>query len=600
MTRQTGLPKTVASRPESLAAPRPTHPSFSLRPSFLISVFLFLATLVLYAPSRNYQFLNFDDEDYVTHNNRIAEGLTPRSIAWALTTMHASNWHPLTWLSLEVDAQVYGVGQPAGFHMTNAIIHAFNVVLLYWLMLTMTHQPWPSALVAALFGWHPLRVESVAWVSERKDVLSAFFWLLTMLAYVRYAKGPSLSRYALVLLLFAAGLAAKPMLVTLPFVLLLLDYWPLGRMAATAASRRDPRSALHASRLRLFLEKLPFWAFSGASSLITVIAQERGGAINALSTLPFDLRWRNALVSYVVYLRKMLWPVDLAPYYPHPGAAISNSEVLTAALILIAISILVWRYARRRPYLPVGWFWYLVALLPVIGIIQVGPQAYADRYTYLPMVGIYLMAAWGLKDLAWTLRWPVAAAVLIGTAASIACLVVSSVQLEYWKDSVTLWKHTAAVTPVNYKLEVNYGAALAAEKDWYQAQKHLRRAIDLDPAPADAYFNLAQTIGRQGRAAEAVPNFQKALELRPRFPKANNGLGMTLLGLGNLNQAIEQLRIAVNGQPDSALYHYNLGQALLQAGERTEASQHLQAALRLNPRLTSPREASSVAIPSPR
>jgi len=552
-----------------------------------LPVLLFLITLALYVPTVRHQFVNYDDEDYVTHNLHVQQGLTRGSMWWALTSLDASNWHPLTWLSLQLDVEIFGLNYPGGFHLTSATLHALNVVILYWLLLVMTGRSWRSAFAAALFGWHPLRVESVAWVAERKDVLSALFWLLTMLAYVRYVEQPSGRRYAVALLLFAAGLMAKPMLITLPAVMLLLDYWPLGRLSGPNCNPQHT--------LRLIMEKLPFGALSAASIAVTLIAQQHGSAINAIS---FSLRWRNAIVSYVTYLRKMFWPVDLAVFYPHPVNGYPNSTVITAALLLIAITTIVLRCYMRRPYLAVGWFWYVISMLPVIGLIQVGAQAHADRYTYLPMIGIYLMLSWGLGDVLPARRIPAAVTGALAAAVLLAGLATTSRQLEYWQDSVSLWRHTTAVTPPSYVAELNYGAALVEldrkrglPEHWPAAKLHFERAMQLDPAPAGAYLDYALGMARLEYYPEAIRYFQKALAVRPGFPQAHNSLGKVLLDLGRKDEAVEQFRLAISQRPDYSMYHYNLGVAFRQKGDLVRAVQEFEEALRLDPRYLAAHEA---------
>jgi hypothetical protein len=549
---------------------------------------LFLITLALYARTVRYQFLNYDDEDYVTHNLHVQEGLTRASMWWALTSLDASNWHPLTWLSLQLDAEIFGLNYPGGFHLTSVALHGLNVVLLYWFLQKTTRLAWRSAFVAALFGWHPLRVESVAWVAERKDVLSGLFWLLTMLAYARYAFRPSAGRYLLPIILFAAGLLAKPMLVTLPLILLLLDYWPLGRIGPAACIPPPAsRTPFPVGRLHLVIEKLPFAALSVASIAITLVAQQHGSAINAIS---FSLRWRNAVVSYVTYLRKMLLPVDLAVFYPHPVNGWPLSTVITAALLLIAITIFVLWCNGRWPYLAVGWFWYVIAMLPVIGLIQVGAQAYADRYTYLPMIGIYVMLSWGLADVLMAFRCPAAVTGALATVIVLACLATTSRQLEHWRDSVSLWRHTTSVTPPSYVGELNYGSALTEVDrrtgfldNWPAAKLHFERAMRLDPAPVTAYLDYALGMARLADYPEAIRYFQKALAVRPKFPPAHNSLGKVLLDLGRKEEAIEQFRIAISLRPDYSMYHYNLGVAFREKGDLARAVQEFEEALRLDP-----------------
>jgi hypothetical protein len=561
-----------------------------------VPALLFGVTIAVYAPVTWHEFLNYDDEDYVTHNLRVQDGLTRRSMWWAFTSLDASNWHPLTWLSLQLDVEIFGLKHPGGFHLTSATLHALNVVILYWFFLMTTGLTWRSAFVAALFGWHPLRVESVAWVAERKDVLSALFWLLTMLAYARYAERPSAVRYVLALLLFAAGLMAKPMLVTLPVILLLLDYWPLGRIGPVACTSAPvSRFQVPAGIFRVAMEKLPFAALSAASIAVTLVAQQHGSAINAIS---FSLRWRNSIVSYVTYLGKMFWPVDLAVFYPHRVDGWPLSTVLTSALLLIAITVIVLGLHVRRPYLVVGWFWYVIAMLPVIGFIQVGAQAYADRYTYLPMIGIYLMLSWGLADGLDACRCPAAVTSAMAVAILLACVATTWQQLEHWRDSVSLWRQTVKVVPPSYVGELNYGAALAEmdrksgrPDNWPTAKLHFKRAMQLDPAPAGAYLDYAHGMARSGYDAEAIRYFQKALAVRPHFPQAHNGLGKLLLDLGRKDEAIEQFRLAVSQQPEYSMYHYNLGIALGQKGDSDRAIKEFEMALVLDPHYLAAQEA---------
>ncbi len=383
-----------------------------MRREILICLFLVLATLTVYWQVGNYEFVNFDDDKYIIENFHVQKGLTRDSVIWAFTATHVSNWHPLTWLSHMLDFQLYGLN-PSGHHLTNVFFHLVNTLLLFLVLKLMTGALWRSGLVAALFAVHPLHVESVVWVAERKDVLSTLFWMLTLWAYLGYTKRPGVKRYLVILLAFALGLMAKPMLVTLPFVLLLLDYWPLkrielGQSAIGLPAASQPSTIANkpgAQAFRLLLEKTPMFVLAAVSSVVTFIVQKSGGAVGALETYPFKIRMANALLSYVIYLKKMIWPQNLAVFYPHPGQSLPMWQAAGAGLLLVVVSIAVIRAGRRYPYLPVGWLWYVGTLVPVIGLVQVGDQAMADRYTYVSLIGLFIVVAWGVPDVARSWRY---------------------------------------------------------------------------------------------------------------------------------------------------------------------------------------------------
>jgi tetratricopeptide (TPR) repeat protein len=542
----------------------------------IVGMILVLGTLALFAPCLLNEFVNYDDEQYVTMNAHVQEGLRPSSLWWTLTATEAANWHPLTWISLEFDYQLYR-GNPVGFHLTNVVIHSINVMLVYVLLKTMTGATWPSALTAALFGCHPLRVESVAWVAERKDVLSALFWLWTSLAYVHYVKRPVPGRYLIVVVLFALGLLSKPMLVSLPCALLLLDYWPLARMSM-------PIRWHHASWL--LLEKLPLAAMAAASSVVTLFAQRHAGAIDALPNLPLGVRFENAAGSYVAYLEKMIWPDNLAAFYAHPGGHLPFVQVIGSILLLGGITGSSIALARRAPYFLVGWLWYLGTLVPVIGIVQVGLQGMADRYTYIPGIGIAVALCFGLRDVAVRLRLPVF--VSAGTAALLigSCCIVTLAQIRYWHDSISLWRRALDVAGPSWKAENNYATALESRGLWKEASMHYQAAIRLDPTKADPYFNMGVGLGRRRQPREAIPYFQEAIARRPNWAEAHNSLGSALLESGSRQEAIEEFERAVKLAPDYALGHYNLGYALLRKGDFAQAASHLQKALDFTPRFS--------------
>ncbi len=464
---------------------------------------LALAALVaaVYAPVRHFDFVQLDDPAYVTENPRVLRGLTLDGAAWALTTGHAANWHPVTWLSHMLDVELFGVA--AGpHHLTNLLLHAANTLLLFGLLLRMTGALWRSAFVAALFGIHPLHVESVAWVAERKDVLSTLFWLLTTWAYVAYVRARAPRRtvaYVLALLLFAVGLMAKPMLVTLPFTLLLLDWWPLGRWDAAT----PPRSSLWP----LVREKIPFFALAAASSVATFVVQQRGGAVSAVGSEPSALRLQNALVSAVAYLRDMVWPAGLTMIYPFPSS-IPAWHVAAACLVVGGVSFAAWRLARSHPFLAVGWLWYLGTLVPVLGLVRVGLQARADRYTYVPLIGVFIALAWGGAALAGRVRLRLpgrpalqsAALAVLAAAVVLALALAARQQVGYWKDNVTLWTRATVLTlhMDEYEAHMSLGATLADQGRTDEALRHFAEAVRLRPDSAEARraeYDLRSRVG---------------------------------------------------------------------------------------------------------
>ena len=555
----------------------------------LIALFLILATLTVFLGVRNYEFMELDDDVYVTDNPHVQAGLTLKVVTWALTTTHASNWHPLTWLSHILDYELYGLW-PGGHHLTNLLLHIINAVLLFLVLEKMTGALWGTSFVAALFALHPLHVESVAWVAERKDVLSTFFWMLTMWTYVHYAERPRLDRYLLVLLSFALGLLSKPMLVSLPFVLLLLDYWPLGRLqfgqwsgnrnshTHKSMNPSDQRSVA----LRLVLEKTPFFALSAVSSLLTLFAQQRGGLMGSLESYPLGTRISNALVSYVGYIGKMIWPHHLAFFYPYPNL-FPLWQVAGAGLLLLFVSVLLIRAARRRPYLMVGWFWYLGTLVPVIGLVQVGSQAMADRYTYVPLVGLFIVIATGVPD--FLAGWRYRRIVLVISAGLLLSIlmIVTRLQIQHWHNGVTLFKHSLDVTANNSLSQNGLGVALARRGKSREAIVHYAEALRINPHFADAHNNLGNVLVRQGKYQEAIAHYTEALRIKPDFAKAHNNLAVALVRQGKYQEAIARYAEALRIKPDYADAHNNLGVALARQGKHQEAIDHYGQALRIKP-----------------
>jgi tetratricopeptide (TPR) repeat protein len=532
---------------------------------------LVAVTLVTFYPVLSCDFVDYDDPNYVSENLSVQAGWTVAGFRWAWTTFQEGNWHPLTWLSLMADTQLFGT-RPWGYHLINLLLHLANTLILFVLLKRLTRMVWRSALVAAMFAVHPLHVESVAWISERKDVLSAFFGLLAMLAYARYARKPSLASYLAVFVGMALSLLAKPMLVTLPFLFLLLDYWPLERWRP-ADGKAVPWS-------RMVLEKVPFLILSVASCVVTVLAQHSGGALKSLTQITLPERLGNALLSYVQYLRQMLVPVDLAAFYPRSEG--QGAMVVGAGVLLALLTGLVLRWGRRYPYLTVGWLWYLGTLVPVIGLVQVGLQARADRYTYLPLVGIFLLAVWGLADLA--ARWHIERLAAIGAMAIlIVWIMFASLQIYFWNNAIILWEHALQVTPSNVIAHSNLAYQYQAQRKLDQAIFHYREALRCSPSDPQPAFNLGNVLLQQGDVTRAIRFFEQSLRLDPDLAATHNLLCVALLRAGRPDDALREGRQAVLLAPDSASVHSDLGNVLLSRGEIAEAIQHYQHACRLDP-----------------
>ncbi len=540
---------------------------------------LVLATLVVYGEVGSHQFIHFDDEAYVSNNPAVRDGLTLKGVHWAFTTLYAGYWMPLTWLSHMLDCQLFGLN-PGGHHYTNLLFHIANTLLLFLWLLRVTRAPGPAFLVAALFAWHPLHVESVAWVAERKDVLSTFFWLLTMWAYLWYAERPAWSRYLFILLSFSLGLMAKPMLVTLPLVLLLLDYWPLHRWTPGLP---EEKAASRVSGRRLLLEKVPLLILSGLCSAVTIFAQRASGALAPLGEVPLSERLATALVAYVWYPLKMFWPARLAVLYPYPLDSVPLWQELGAGLFLALTSLLLVRRRRRFPYLPVGWLWYLGTLLPVIGLVQAGDQAWADRFTYVPLIGLFIVCAWGARDL--TAGWA-GARVLRPAGAGIilaALLVCTFFQVRLWRDSITLFRHTLRVTQDNYIIHHNLGVALMARGRREKAVPHFLAALRLNPYNARAENKRGEDLVAQGKIAAGIARFQRAVKLKPDFPEAYNNLGLAYARQGLLDQALAMFHQAIALDQNFAAAYKNLGITLTCQGQTPKAREMLEKALQINP-----------------
>ncbi len=534
----------------------------------LICILLGLGTLGLFFPASHYQFNNYDDAQYVLGNSHVVSGLTWRNVGWAFTTGYAANWHPLTWISHMLDCQLYGLWA-GGHHLTNVLFHTANSLLLYGLWRRMTGAIWQSAFVAALFAWHPLHVESVAFIAERKDVLSAFFGFLALWAYVDYAREPSRRRFAAVSAAYVLGLMSKPMLVSLPLLMLLLDYWPLRRGLPWR---------------RLAFEKIPLFALSAASCVVTIWAQRAGGAMGTLQVYPLAMRLTNAAHSYVAYIGKLLWPARLAVLYPYswtiPAWEIAGSIAVVLGLTAAA---LIW--GRRRPWLPVGWFWFVIALLPVIGIVQVGGAAMADRYSYLPSIGLFVVVTWEVASLAAGRAWGRQALAVAAGFVMVACLAVTSRQLSYWRDSLSLFEHTLEVAPNNAVAHCNLATAFETVGNTNAAKAHLRAALELSPGYATADDDLGLILYNEGDLKAAEAHFRAAVKSDPKHNRAWSNLGLLLLNSGRGAEAIEPLRRAVQLTPDNAYAQLGLARALDDQGKAGEAMSHYEAAVADQPDL---------------
>jgi tetratricopeptide (TPR) repeat protein len=553
--------------------------------SKVVCVLLFFITGALYLKVCRFGFVNYDDDLYVSANLHVNQGLSWDSVCWAFISVAASNWHPLTWLSHMADVEMFGI-RPAAHHLTNVLLHTLNSVLLFLLLWRATWQLWPAAFVAALFAWHPLHVESVAWISERKDLLSGFFGLLSLLAYVRYAQPdvpgsnpasiPDSRRlyYAGALISFSLALMCKPMLVTLPCVMLLLDYWPLCRL-----NRHNPDGK--AVRLRaLVAEKIPFFVLAAASCVVTVYSQRQGGSVVSSEWISPLQRGENALVAYWMYFAKTFWPTRLAVLYPHPGSWPVLIVIAASAFMMAVTGAVLWQ-AKRRPYLAVGWFWFIGMLVPVIGLVQVGEQAYADRYTYLPLIGLFIAVAWQAKEvMAATPRVLVPAT---GALALAACIVCTNHQLQFWRNGETLFRRALAVTKNNCVAHNNYGNLLMDAHNVEGAEAHYAAALAIRPSYPDAELNLGRVLMEQGKLAEAISHFEFVATKRPDLVTAHYNLGAVLAELGKIEPAIASYQNAIAVDPEHVEAHYNLGILFARTGRHPDAEREYREAIRLKP-----------------
>jgi len=548
-----------------------------------ISLFMIIATFLTYSQVLDYGFLNFDDNKYVTENTHITKGINHEDVVWAFTESYASNWHPITWLSHMFDFEFYGL-DPFGHHLTNLLIHIANVILLFCVLMKMTGAVWRSAFVAFLFALHPLNVESVAWIAERKNVLSGFFFFLTLWAYIQYSEKKQF--YWLVFLFLALGLMAKPMLVTLPFLLILLDFWPLKRWSLERNEISDSENFRIKPLSRLVIEKIPLFILVIGSSIITYVVQSEGDAVRSTEFRSFYSSTANALVSYVDYLGNMVWPRGLSIFYPHQGDSISGWKTLLCGIFLVLVTTKVFQCVRRVPYLAVGWFWYLGTLVPVIGIVQVGEQAMADRYTYLPMIGIFICIAWGVPDL---IRNQKRLSVLAGLYVPFL-MVATWMQVKHWENSVTLFEHAIEVneneTPSFVAAYNNLGHALLSEKRYEDAVSIFQRAIEINPDYSKPQNNLGIAFSELKRYGDAIKHFKQAISIQPNYAEAFNNLANALGKIGEQKEAITYYYEAIRLDKDYDEAHFNLGIVLSQQGRIKEAILQYRKALKINSEFT--------------
>lgn len=543
----------------------------------IVIVSLAAIVWIAFGQTLGHDFVNYDDDEYVYENQTVASGLTFRGIQWTFTHVHAGNWHPLTTMSHMLDCQLYGL-QPWGHHLTNLLLHAAAAIFLFLALRQLTGALWPSALVAAVFAIHPLHVQSVAWISERKDVLSGVFFALTLWAYARYARSgrPASGRYAIALILFALGLMCKPTLVMLPFVLLLLDYWPLRRFAVPSGKRNQI-----ATWKFLLPEKIPFFLLSAVSCVATILAQQE--ALIGIRQLTFAERVGNAVVSYLVYLGKTIYPARLAAVYPYPEDHLPIAQVIPALLFLLIISAIFFLWRRNYPFLLIGWLWFLGMLVPMIGVIQVGPQPWADRYTYLPQIGLCILAIWGAMKLLSRWRYRREIPIVIGVVLITALLVQSYFQTSYWRNSEALWNQTLANTTNNHIAQNNLGSDLLKKGRLDEAAVHFREALKIYANYPEAHNNLGYVLATQGNWADAIVSYEAALRSRPNYAKAHNNLAIALAEIGKTSEALEHFRQALQIDDNYADAHFNLGLLLLQLGRRDEAMAYLTESLRIKP-----------------
>jgi len=543
--------------------------------NLIVPLTLIVINLALFWQVQNHGFIDYDVHRYIIDNPNVRSGLTYKGITWAFTSTCEGNWHPLTWLSHMMDCDLYGLN-PKGHHLNNLLFHITNTILLFLVLRRMTNALWRSAFVAVLFAIHPLHVESVAWIAERKDVLSTFFWGLTIWAYIRYVERPLVRRYVIILLFFTLGLMSKPMLVTLPFLLILIDYWPLRRFKPPLSRKYDWKDCAdsiyirpgHRYILNLLLEKAPLFALAAVSSIVTFMVQQSWGAVKSLESFPLKVRIANSLVAYAGYLGKTLWPQKLAVLNPHPGDSITILQVFGSGLLLAAITVLVIRMARKHAFLLVGWFWFIGTLFPVIGLVQVGLQGMADRYTYVPIIGIFIIAVWGIPVILKNCRHR---KIILAITAGIILLFtsVSTVkQVSYWQNSITLFEHAIDATNDNFIAHYNLGVIHSRLGYLSKAARHYSAALEIDPNSSDANCGLGYTFSQKGNFEKAIHHYHKALKIDADHEKAHNNLGVALVTVGKVKDGIPHFLEAIRISPGYQEAAHNLSVALEETGDK--------------------------------
>jgi Flp pilus assembly protein TadD len=568
----------------------------------MIYIFLTIATLAVFWQVNNCDFI-------ATENNHVQNGITLDGIQWAFTTGHKANWHPLTWISHMLDVQLFGLN-PRWHHLTNLLFHVANTLLLFFVLHRMTKARWESAFVAALFALHPLHVESVAWVAERKDVLSTFFWILTMGAYCFYVERPRLERYLLVFLFFALGLMAKPMLVTLPFVLLLLDYWPLQRfpqkrsdqtISTSVKDKQEGKAKNYTTEVKvtaettsdfryrwtlirpLLWEKIPLFTLTALSSIVTYIVQQKGGALASFKIIPLGFRIANAFISYVTYVGKAIWPNDLAVLYPLPPS-LPTWQVFAAVLLLTAATVTVIGKGKRNPYLIMGWLWYIGTLVPVIGLVQVGLQSMADRYTYIPLIGLFIMATWGISEYSKSWRYRKEILFAASTVVFVSLSLVTWTQVRYWQNSFTVFEHALRVTDNNFTAYYGRGTVFLNLGNYRQAIEDYDKVVEINPKYAEAYNNRGTAYSNLGSYRQAIGDYDRAIEINPKYEKAYNNRGVASKHLGNYQQAIGDYDKAIEINPKYAEAYNNRGTAYSNLGSYRQAIGDYDKAIEINPK----------------
>ncbi len=552
------------------------------KPPYLIILLLVLAILIAYSGAFNSEFTNCDDNAYVTQNGHVKEGLTWRTIVWAFTTTEQANWHPMTWLSFALDSSLFGL-RAGYFHGTNVVLHILSTILLFLLFDRVTRSRWQSAFVAAVFALHPVHVESVAWIAERKDVLAGLFWMLAMGAYFQYQQTSQKRYYILLLGLFTLGLMSKPLLVTFPFVLLLLDYWPLHRFGLYTGAVSKDKKATPVSWKMVILEKVPLLVLTLGSSVVTFLAQQAGEAMKMGEKLPLFDKIANAFTSYGQYMIKTVVPTNLAIFYPHPGKDFSVTLFVFSLLIVMLLTFIVWRQRTNRPFLVTGWLWFLGTLVPMIGIVQVGMQAMADRYMYIPMIGLSIMVAWGIPSLVGRIETKRSLITGIFILLVLAMTYGSYLQVSYWKNNSTVFRHALAVTSNNYFAHYCLGVDLADSGKMGEAVPHFREAVRIKPSYPPTYSDLGAALADLGKREEAIKYFRESFRLMPSRASAYNNYGVAMAQEGKLDEAERQWRRAIELDSNYADPHVNLGRLFTIQKKTTEAIQQFESALRLNP-----------------